>query len=152
MNVRLAQAQDLDQLVCLRRDFTLEDDPEAELVEGYETECRTFLEHALTGERWRIFLAEADGKVVSHAYVELVAKVPRPTREAPHWGYVTNVYTVPAQRGKGIGAAVLGEVTAWADQAALELLIVWPSDESRSFYARHGFADADDPMIRPAGG
>jgi len=152
VNVRLAQAQDLDQLVRLRRDFTLEDDPEAELVDGYEPQCRTFLERALTGERWRIFVAETDGEVVSHAYVELVDKVPRPTREAPYWGYVTNMYTVPAQRGRGIGAAVLGEVTAWADRAALELLIVWPSDESRSFYARHGFAEANDPMIRPAGG
>ena len=43
-------------------------------------------------------------------------------------------------------------MTVWADRTGLELLIVWPSDESRSFYARHGFADADDPMIRPAKG
>lgn len=152
MHLRLAQPQDIEQLVRLRRDFTLEDDPEAKLVEGYEGRCRTFLERALAGERWRIFLAEKAGEVVSHAYLELVDKVPRPTREASQWGYVTNVYTVPAQRGRGVGAAVLSGVTDWADRAALELLIVWPSEESRSFYARHGFADADEPMIRPAGG
>lgn len=152
MNVRLAQSQDIEQLVRLRRDFTLKDDPEAEIVDGYEARCRTFLERALSDKRWRIFVAEAGGEVVSHAYVELVDRVPRPTPEAPQWGYVTNVYTVPAQRGHGIGAAVLSNVTAWADHAALELLIVWPSDESRSFYARHGFSDADQPMIRPAGG
>jgi len=152
VDVRLAQSQDIDQLIRLRHDFTLEDDLTARLVDGYETACRTFLERALTGGRWRIFVAACDDEIVSHAYVELVDKVPRPTREAARWGYVTNVYTVPAQRGRGIGAAVLGEVTTWADRAALELLIVWPSDESRSFYARHGFAEASDPMIRRLAG
>lgn len=151
MYVRLAQAQDIEQLVRLRRDFALEDDPEAEIVDEYESRCRTFLERALNDERWRIVVAETGGEIVSHVYVELVDRVPRPTPEAAQWGYVTNVYTVPARRGHGIGAAVLSDVTAWADRAALELLIVWPSDESRSFYARHGFADADEPMIRSAG-
>lgn len=154
MNVRLAQPQDIEQLVRLRRDFTLEDDPqaEAELAEGYEGRCRTFLDEALAGDRWRIFVAEADGEVVSHAYVELVDKVPRPTPEAAQWGYVTNVYTIPAERDKGIGAAILDAVTAWADSAGLELLVVWPGDESRPFYARHGFVQSDDPLIRPVGG
>lgn len=152
MNVRLAHAHDLDQLVRMRRDFTLEDDPEAELVEGYDTGCKRFLERAMAGERWRIFVAEDDGEIVSHVYVEIVDKVPRPIREAAAWGYVTNVYTVPARRGRGFGAAVLGAVTSWADTAGLELLIVWPSDESRTFYERRGFVEANDPMIRPLGG
>ena len=101
MDVRLAQLQDIDQLVRLRRDFTLEDAPEAEIVGDYDGDCRGFLERALKGERWCVFVAEKDGSVVSHVFVELVDKVPRPTRETAQWGYVTNVYTVPAERGRG---------------------------------------------------
>ena len=151
MQVRPANSGDIEQLISLRRDFTLEDGAAAELVDGYEPRCRAFLERALEGERWRIFVAELEGSVVSHVFVEIVDKVPRPTREPAHWGYVTNVYTVPAERGRGIGAAVLDAANAWADGAGLERLIVWPSEESRDFYARHGFEAAGEPMIRPLG-
>ncbi|MEO7399084.1 MAG: GNAT family N-acetyltransferase, partial [Ilumatobacteraceae bacterium] len=55
-------------------------------------------------------------------------------------GYMTNVYTAPDCRGQGIGSELLAQVTSWAHDNDLEMIIVWPSDRSVPFYARKGFA------------
>ena len=50
-------------------------------------------------------------------------------------GYVTNVYTRPAYRGRGIGTRLMSHVLQWAREHDLESLIVWPSETSVRFYA-----------------
>ena len=97
--------------------------------------------------RWTIWLAEADGEIASHAYIGLIDKIPRPTRGSRWLGYVTNVYTRPEQRGRGIGTALLEQVTAWAVEHDIELLVVWPSEESVGFYERAGFVSGRDPLV-----
>jgi GNAT superfamily N-acetyltransferase len=149
VEIRLATLDDVPTLVALRRAFSIEGDPGATVSPTFDEECLGFLEEALDGEAWWIFVAEDGGEIVSHVYVQLVDKVPRPTRDVTQWGYVTNVYTVPGRRGTGIGSQVLAEVTEWADELGLDFLIVWPNDESRAFYERHGFAQSGAPMLRP---
>jgi N-acetylglutamate synthase-like GNAT family acetyltransferase len=85
--------------------------------------------------------------VVSHIYLALVDKVPRPTRANRKIGYMTNVYTRPANRGSGIGTELLNAVTAWADTNDVELIVVWPSETSTEFYARNGFAPPADLLV-----
>lgn len=62
MNIRLATAEDIEQLIRMRWDFTLEDYPEmVQNANGYtsfEKECREFLVQAIAGERWHIWIAE----------------------------------------------------------------------------------------------
>jgi hypothetical protein len=49
---------------------------------------------------------------------------------------------------------VLEAVTTWARGAGLELLFVWPSEESIPFYERHGFGRRGEPLVwlHPRGG
>jgi GNAT superfamily N-acetyltransferase len=65
---------------------------------------------------------------------------------------MTNVYTRPDYRGQGIGRKLLAHVVEWARAENLELLLVWPSDESVGFFDRAGFQQIADGMqleLRP---
>jgi GNAT superfamily N-acetyltransferase len=81
----------------------------------------------------------------------LIDKVPRPVPERTRIAYLTNVYTRPDFRRKGIGAEIIRRAQTAAREADVELMIVWPSDESERFYRREGFATPDDALVWNAG-
>jgi len=147
--VRLAGVGDIDELVRMRADFTFEDAAaQTQLTNpGFENECRAFLEDAITEGRWQIWVADLDGRVVSHAFVALVDRVPRPIYEPRRIAYLTNVYTLPEHRNRGIGAAVIRRAQEAAREADVEVMLVWPSEESVDFYAREGFEERDQPLM-----
>ena len=50
-------------------------------------------------------------------------------------------------RGRGVGAALLRRAQQAAREADVELMIVWPSDDSVPFYERESFERPDEPLI-----
>jgi len=96
---------------------------------------------------WTRWVAEVDGAIVSTMSVHKVTPVPRPCRASDQWGYVTDCYTVPAVRGRGIGAALLAHVIAWARDEDFEEIIVSPAERARPFYERAGFGPDDDFLL-----
>ena len=149
LTVRGAELRDVDELVWMRADFTFEDFEPGQVSSrpGFEEDCRAFLGEAIESGRWQIWLAETEGRIVSHVFIALVDKVPRPIRENARIAYLTNVYTRPGYRGRGIGATLLRKAQEAAREADVELVIVWPSDESVEFYEREGFKRPDEPLI-----
>jgi GNAT superfamily N-acetyltransferase len=147
--IRLAEEADIEQLIEMRREFTFEDlDPNTSVSEpGYEDECRRFLKNALAGRRWQIWVAELDGRILAHAFVALIDKVPRPIRESARIAYLTNVYTRPDARRQGIGTRIIRRAQEAAHEADVELMIVWPSEKSIEFYVRGGFEAPGDPLV-----
>lgn len=147
--IRLADLSDIEALVDMRLSFTFEDRDAADSGsrQEFEAECTAFLADAITSGRWQIWMAELDGEKVAHAFVALIDKVPRPIRENARIAYLTNVYTRPEFRGRGIGTTLIRHCQEAARAAKVELMIVWPSDESVDFYKREGFADPDEPLI-----
>ena len=147
-DIRRATAADLPALVEMRRTFIFEDpEPSPMPRDDFEQAFMEIVGDGIASGRWTIWLAEADGEIVSHVYIGLIDKIPRPTRGSRWLGYVTNMYTRPERRGRGIGMALLEQVTSWAAQHDVELLVVWPSEESVRFYERAGFASGRDPLV-----
>jgi GNAT superfamily N-acetyltransferase len=144
---RAATLDDVPVLAELREVFTFEDGVHPDRRPDFGQAFATTVGNGIESGRWTVWVAELGSEIVSHVFVGLIEKIPRPTRE-PRWiGYVTNVYTRPEYRGKGIGAALLDQVTTWASGRDVELLFVWPSDESVGFYERAGFASGRDPLV-----
>lgn len=79
-------------------------------------------------------------------YIELIEKVPRPGRITRPFAYMTNVYTIPEWRGKGVGGKLLSRINTWVKDNHYEFVIVWPSDEGTEFYKRHGYTQCQDPL------
>jgi GNAT superfamily N-acetyltransferase len=147
MNIRKAREDDMEALIRMRWEFTLEHQPEVKGdYELFAQECREFLVQAIRGERWHIWVAEVDAKIVSHVYIQLIDKVPRPGRITYPFAYMTNVYTLPSWRSQGIGSQILQKIEKWATENKFEFIIVWPSEESRDFYGRNGYKLCNDPM------
>ncbi len=60
---------------------------------------------------------------------------------------MTNVYTRPEHRGTGIGRELVSAATAWAQSSDVELICVWPSEQSDAFYRRRGFEAPTDLLV-----
>lgn len=110
-----------------------------------------FLEDAFRSGQWMMWVAEQDGLIVSHVYIERIRKVPRPTSFDAEYGYLTNMYTVPALRGQGIGTELLRTAVAWAREQHLEMIILWPAKGREPFYARGGFVPEPEALSRELG-
>ena len=109
--------------------------------------AKRFLTEAITSARWRVRVAVESERVVAHLYLALIEKVARPTRDSRWIAYLTNVYTVPEHRNKGVGS----ELLAAAKEAARER---WRRASGRLAGAtrawistfRHGFRAERDPL------
>lgn len=149
MNIRLATNLDIDQLIKMRWDFTNDysDCPiESNEYEGFYLECREFLTNAIQSNRWYVWVADLEGQLISHVYIELIHKVPRPGRKTNRFTYMTNVYTLPEYRGKGVGSQILKKIETWSRKNEYEFIIVWPSEWSIDFYERNGYQQCKEPM------
>jgi GNAT superfamily N-acetyltransferase len=148
VEIRLAESKDIKELIKMRWDNTLEFDENKkdESYEKFEIECQTFLENALQSRQWFIWIAEEENKIVSHIYIELIQKVPRPGRITHPFAYMTNVYTTPEYRNEGVGSKLLSSINKWIKENKFEFVIVWPSDESKNYYKKNGYVDCVDPM------
>lgn len=148
MIIRLAELKDIKQLIKMRWDFTIEHDESkkgASYIE-FEKECHSFLEGVIKSQQWYIWVVEEQGRIVSHIYIELIHKVPRPGRITYPFAYMTNVYTSPDYRNKGIASKLLNKVNDWIKENKYEFVIVWPSDEAINFYEKNGYAQCSEPM------
>jgi GNAT superfamily N-acetyltransferase len=148
MKIRLAELKDIKQLIQMRWDFTIEHDESKKEASfnDFALECQAFLENALKGNQWFIWVAEEKERVVSHIFIELIYKVPRPGRKTYPFAYMTNVYTIPEYRNKGIGSKLLSSINKWIKENNYEFVIVWPSDESVNYYKKNGYTTCSEPM------
>lgn len=150
LNIRQANKNDIDQLIRMRWDFTIEHDESGEIArlpyDEFEKECRAFLRDAVNGDKWFIWVAEENERIVSHIFIELIEKVPRPGRVTRPFAYMTNVYTMKEYRNQGIGSRLLSAVNEWVREMNYEFVIVWPSDEGVNFYKKNGYVHCKEPM------
>ncbi|MBU9720127.1 MULTISPECIES: GNAT family N-acetyltransferase [Bacillaceae] len=150
MNIRLAEEKDIEQLIKMRWDNTIEFDvsKEGEDYEKFATECYIFLQKALNSSEWFIWIAEDEtGEISSHIYVELIHKVPRPGRITKPFAYMTNVYTKPESRNAGVGSELLSSINSWIKVNEYEFVIVWPSEDAENYYRKNGYVHCTEPMV-----
>lgn len=137
MKYRLATSDDLDELANLRYAFIQEGSSDIALS---QSEFRdVFKDWSQKYPHCFHFISEENGDIISMVSLLIIDPLPRPIQNNPAWGYLTNTYTIPTQRNKGIASELFQFVKNWVEQKGLETVIVWPSDESISFYERAGF-------------
>jgi GNAT superfamily N-acetyltransferase len=95
---------------------------------------------------WRCWVAETGRSVVGHLWLQLIEKVPNPGPELESIAYITNVYVQPEARGSGAGQMLVEAAMDFCREHAVDSAILWPTERSRTLYARHGFREPDDML------
>ena len=150
VEIRRATLDDADELARLRWDFRVEHGtPVSSTFEAFAEGFRAFATDVLAdGTPWRAWVAEDEGRLVGCAWLQLVEKIPHPSRgrwERPI-AYVTNVYVEPALRDEGHGARLLDVAMSYAREHEAAEAVVWPTPRSVSFYRRAGFGSETAPL------
>ena len=118
-----------------------------ESPEAYRERFARFASDALASDAWRCWVGRAQGRLAGAMWLQTVSRVPIPGKRVGPIGYLTNVYVAPEHRNGGLGAALLDRVTSWCRDEGYSLVIVWPTERSRPFYGRGGFASLDEPLV-----
>ncbi len=145
LTVRDAKIADAAELARLRYEFRAAERPAVEPQETFIERCTTWMRQRLApGSSWHCIIAERDGTTVGHVWLEVVDKVPNPGADEPERHvYLTNLYVRPDARG-GPGSALVEAALAWCRERRADTVILWPSERSRTLYARYGFGPSPD--------
>jgi GNAT superfamily N-acetyltransferase len=92
------------------------------------------------------WIAEAGAAPVGMLVMFVHERMPEPDRDAGRWGYVGNVFVLPAHRDAGIGGQLLDAALSHADAHGFARVVLNPSPRSVPFYERAGFS-ADHPLL-----
>lgn len=140
LKLRTAAVEDIPALTQMRWDDAFEgESPGILSFDAFAVKFTEFAHAAITGDRWSIWVAEVDDRLVANAFVEIVDMAPRPGRPHRKWGYVAGVYTVPSERNKGIGGELMRSVIECAKAEKFESLLLWSAEKSITLYQRSGF-------------
>lgn len=120
--------------------------------EGIEPNCDideelfAFFKKWLESSDFVQFIAEEDGKLLSTAAVIYYDLPPSFTNKIGVRGYVTNVYTVPEHRGKGLAKMLLTELLNDAKSRGIKKLWLGASKLGRPLYEKLGFIPQESAM------
>jgi GNAT superfamily N-acetyltransferase len=109
-----------------------------EFAAWFETQDRVFL-----------LARDDDGDPVGMCNLRFFRRMPRPGALSSSWGYLANVYVLPAHRGAGTGGELVAAAAGCARAAGAVRLVTAPTERSRSLYRRHGFGAADALLVLP---
>jgi GNAT superfamily N-acetyltransferase len=147
--VRAARADDAEALAHLRWEFRTGLGQPDETEAGFLARAQHWMRERLHGAgNWRCWVAEQDGEVVGTLWLQLIEKLPNPVAEPERHGYISSLFVRPGLRGKGTGSALIEAALEACGSLDVDAVILWPTEESRRLYARHGFAVRDDVMER----
>ena len=145
--IRLASEFDAIMLAKLRYTFRSLLGEVSEHDDSFLERCTLWMQERLRNDSaWRCWIAECGDAPVGNLWAQLIEKVPNPTSEPECHAYLTNLYVREDYRGNGIGSMLLSAALAWIQTKDVHAVILWPTEQSRSFYLRHGFSVSGDLM------
>ena len=147
VKVRMASETDALTLARLRYEFRSKFHQVREDEAAFVERCTVWMRERLRSESlWKCWIAELKDTVVGDVWIQLVEKIPNPIEEPEYYIYLTNFYVREQYRSHGVGSMLLSEILDWVKSRNVKTVILWPTERSKAFYIRHGFATAEDIM------
>jgi GNAT superfamily N-acetyltransferase len=146
--VRRANQDDVLTLARFRYAFRSTRHAATEGENEFIARCVEWMRPRLRSDsRWRVWLLEEQGKPIGNLWVQMIEKIPNPGNESELHAYVSNVFVLPEHRNSGGGGMLLDAAIAESRAFHVDTIFLWPSDESRPLYARHGFVEPDRILV-----
>ncbi|MEO8541619.1 MAG: GNAT family N-acetyltransferase [bacterium] len=147
VTIRSAVPEDAPELAKMRYEFRTSLNHATESLEVFVERTAPWMAARLqASSNWRCWLAVGDDHIAGHLWLQLIEKIPNPAPELEQHAYITNVYVSPDARSEGLGARLMEMALAFCRESRVDSVILWPTDKSRTLYARHGFALPEDMM------
>ena len=146
--IRLATLDDVDELVRLRLDFLEEVGSLKSGVDGEElgAAMRDYFVRKLPAGEFLAWVAESEGAIVATSGVTLFERPPNGANLAGLEAYLSNMYTLPVWRGRGVGTALVATVVEHFKTTRVRRIWLHATDEGRPVYARAGFVPSETDM------
>lgn len=140
--IRRATLDDLDTLIALR--FALFRDLgkplDAVAATALAMAMRAYFTEELPTGRFIGWLAcDASGAAIGSGGFVFVRRPPQPGDHSGHEGYIMNMYTVPAWRGRGVASQLVRAILDFARDAGVRRVHLHASEQGRPVYERAGF-------------
>ncbi len=144
MNIRKADLKDTKLLSEVRKLQLIDEgiDPSCNIDE----ELAAFFKKWLQSEDFIQLIAEENGKLLSTAAVVYYDLPPSFTNKIGVRGYVTNVYTAPEHRRKGLSKKLLTLLIEDAKSRGIKKLWLGASQLGRPLYEKLGFIKQESYM------
>jgi ribosomal protein S18 acetylase RimI-like enzyme len=110
---------------------------------------REVVARSIEQDRADYILAIADGRIVGCLNLNVSSHPPYPMFRGREFALVENMIVDAEYRGKGIGASLLEEAKAWAQERGLRFIqtTVWSANErARAFYVNQGFVPVTEKL------
>ena len=144
MTYRLANTEDIPEM-CRIRNLQLTDEGD-EIAVDIDKEMEEFFRRKLEDGSLVQFMLEEDGKTIATAGILFIELTPSFSCRTGVRGYVTDMYTSPEYRGRGIATAMLGKLRDIAAERNVTRLMLGASIYGRPVYKKFGFMDLEDWM------
>ena len=145
-SVRLASLADAGALEAIRLAWAAEKGA-AESDPAFHSRFDDW--YSTASENRRFWLAEIDGEPVGMVNLAIFGRMPYPDSVgfASSWGYLGNLFVLPAHRGHGLGQTLVEACMAYAAERGFARVVLSPSAASIPLYERAGFRAADELMV-----
>ena len=146
--IRLATVGDVDELIRLRLDFLEEVGSLKAGADGGElgAAMRDYLVRKMPSGEFLAWVAESEGAIVATSGVTIFERPPNGGNIAGLEAYLSNMYTLPAWRGRGVGTALVGTIVAHFKTTRVKRIWLHATDQGRPVYAKAGFVPSETDM------
>jgi GNAT superfamily N-acetyltransferase len=144
-----AAAPDIDMIVNMRGLFAEElvGKQEPDLEHTLQQSLKAYFAEELNKTCFCSY-AKADEQVVSIAVMVLRKQPGSIKNPSGKWGYLMNVFTLPAYRRKGISSLVMRDIMDWAADLGIGALELHATAAGAPVYEQLGFKVHPEPTYR----
>lgn len=144
MNYRKANRNDISLLVDIRKKQLIDEGITPHI--DIDDELARYFNDKLADHSLVEWIAEEDNQIIATGAIAFIDFPPTYTNKTGRKGYITNMYTDPNYRGKGIATGMLDRLVNEAKERNIHKLWLGASKLGRPVYKKYGFQDTDRGM------
>lgn len=137
MEFRKSNLDDIESLIDLRKKQLVDEglDPSTDI----DDDLRSFFEKGINDGSIVEWVAEVDGKIVATGAVMFMIFPPNYVNKSGVRAYITNMYTEPEYRGRGIASKMIDILVKEAKDRDAGITWLMASDMGMPVYSKCGF-------------
>lgn len=145
---RLAVVTDIAELIKLRKQQLIDEElpPIYNIDNNIDKQLADYFKSAIADGSFIAWVMESDGEIIATSGVCFYSLPPNFSNPTGRTAYITNMYTKPEFRCRGIATELLNAVIDEAKSRGYKVIRLHASEYGKSIYKKAGFADSDGYM------